>query len=226
MRFLFVLASILSFSVMSAQRGGGGQGGGARGGNSGAEQQQRKEITFEAAKAAGIFNYDDVEAIKKIKIKKKDEALILNVRQGLERYNNKVNEIALLNKDNFDTINVYMNTVIKESRSIRSQNRETGSYGSMERGEEDQNSAMSVARKLSKEKIDPAKKAIKIAEEKLNADMEGLLSEKQYTKWLKYQVQVKEELNPKPESKSSSDVIQSQGGGRQGGGSRGGGRMR
>lgn len=218
MRILLVLLCVLSFSISHAQRGGGGrrQGGGPPGGNSGMSSQERpKMVEFNASKVAGIFNYDDEAAIKKIKIKKKNNELVLNVRRAIEKYNNKVNEIALLNKDNFDTLNVYVNAKMKAMRSSRSQ-----SSSRMDRSDDDQEDP---DRAKIEAKIIPAKKAVKVAEVNLNKKLEAILSEKQYGKWIKYQTLVKEELNPKPETNDNNNSGMSRGGGQ---GGRPGGGMR
>jgi len=206
MRILLVLLCVFSFSVSHAQRGGGGgrQGGGFSGERESAERP--KMVEFNATKVAGIFNYDDEEAIKKIKIKKKEADLTLKVQRALETYNNRVNEIALLNKDNFDTLNVYVNAKMKAMQSSRGQG---GSR--MQRSEEsvDENDPDHA---LIQSKIDPAKNEVKVAEDKLNQTLEGVLSEKQYAKWLKYQAFVKEEQNPKPDSDRGGDSGMSRGG--------------
>lgn len=212
MRIFLVLLCVFSFSITHAQPGGGRrQGGGSRGGNSEMSNGERpKMVEFNATKVAGIFNYDDEEAIKKIKIKKKETELILTVRKAIESYNNKVNEIALLNKDNFDTLNVYVNAKMKAMQSSRSQ-----SSSRMERSEESTDSK-DPDRALIQAKIDPAKNEVKAAETKLNKTLEGVLSEKQYAKWLKYQTFIKAEQNPKPESNRSENSGMSRGGGQGG----------
>ncbi len=237
MRVLLSIVITLSFSLVYAQPGGGGggmQGGGMRGGGQGGGgmQQQREIPEFDAAKTVGIFNYDTAEVIKKLKLKKKEKDLELDIKRAVSNYNNNINEIALLNKDNFDTLNVFMNTIIKSSMANRQDNRGGGQGqmgGSrMERGEnsgaEDDN-PMSKARKLAREKTQPARIAVREEENKLNNRLEALLSEKKYNKWLKYQEDIKEDLNPKPQSNNQNQGQMSGGMGRgqRGGGQRGGG---
>ncbi|MEP3836375.1 MAG: hypothetical protein ABJM36_01955 [Algibacter sp.] len=223
MRVFLLLLCALSLNITQAQRGGGGGRGGRSmgGGQEQSERQRPKMVEFDASKIVGIFNYDDNEAVNKIKLKsKKDDALILDVRQAIMKYNQAVNEIALNNKDNFDTLNVYMNMVMKSSRSQRGQQRDSGDYGMQQDTEEN---PMREAKKLAEEKMEPAKKAIQEEEVKLNTQLEGLLNEKQYKKWLKYQVDVKKDLVPEESSEENNNM--SRGGG-QGGSSRGGGGMR
>lgn len=215
MRTLLVLLCMLTFSFIYAQPGGGGQGGPPGGGRSMSSSQERpKMVEFNAANVAGIFNYDDDAAIKKIKIKKKDKDLTLKVRKAIEKYNIHVNEIALLNKDNFDTLNVYVNAQMKALQSSR-QNSEMGG-GSSINGGDDTDSPMKASRELVKQKIDPAQREVKIAETKLNANLESMLSEKQYEKWIKYQEKVKSDLNPKQETRQNNNSGMSRGGGQGG----------
>ncbi|GAL64222.1 hypothetical protein JCM19300_848 [Algibacter lectus] len=215
MRILLVLVCMLSFSFIYAQPGGGGQGGPPGGGRSMSSSQERpKMVEFNAAKVAGIFNYDDEAAIKKIKIKKKHKDLTLKVRKAIEKYNIRVNEIALLNKDNFDTLNVYVNAKMKAMQSSRGQN-QSGSR--MDRSDTSSNDSKDDPERAKiKQKIDPAKKEVKVAEGKLNTHLESILSEKQYGKWLKYQAKVKSELIEEPESNNNSDSGMSRGGGQGG----------
>ena len=215
MRILLVLVCMLSFSFIYAQPGGGGQGGPPGGGRSMSSSQERpKMVEFNAAKVAGIFNYDDEAAIKKIKIKKKHKDLTLKVRKAIEKYNIRVNEIALLNKDNFDTLNVYVNAKMKAMQSSRGKN-QSGSR--MDRSDTSSNDSKDDPERAKiKQKIDPAKKEVKVAEGKLNTHLESILSEKQYGKWLKYQAKVKSELIEEPESNNNSDSGMSRGGGQGG----------
>jgi len=211
MRGILVLLCVLSFSFAKAQRGGGPPGGGSRGGNDGSGQERPERVEFNASKIVGIFNYDDEAAITKIKIKKKEEELTLKVRRAIEGYNNRINEVALLNKDNFDTLNVYVNAKMKAMESSRSE-------GDSRMGGNDVSSdgKSDPDRALIEEKLKPAKTEVAKAEEKLNTTLEGILSEKQYNKWLRYQAKVKSELNPEPESNNNSDSGMSRGS-RQGG---------
>ncbi|KAA5825691.1 hypothetical protein FPF71_07210 [Algibacter amylolyticus] len=224
MKIFLLLLCALSFSESQAQPGGGGgRGGRTMGGGQGQDQSERqrpKMVEFNASNIVGTFNYDDNEAVDKIKLKsKKEAALILDVRQAIMTYNQAVNEIALNNKDNFDTLNVYMNALMKSSRPQRGQQRGSGDYGMQE---DNQDNPMRQAKRLAEEKMEPAKKGIQEEEEKLNTKLEGILNEKQFKKWLKYQIAVKKDLEPQAESENNNN--RSLGGG-QGGSSRGGGRM-
>ena len=96
----------------------------------------------------------------------------------------------------------------------------------MERGENsgsDNDDPISKARKLAREKTQPARKAVREEESKLNSKFEALLNEKKYNKWLKYQEDVKEDLDPKPQSNNQNRGQMSGGMGRGQSGQRGGG---
>ncbi|MCB4797566.1 hypothetical protein [Neotamlana laminarinivorans] len=222
MKAFLTLVIILSFKLVVAQPGGGGMmgGGGMRGGGQGGQQtQERQEIPdFDAAKVAGIFNYDDTEVLKKIKLKKKEANLILEVRKAINTYNVRVNEIALLNKDNFDTLNVYVNAVRESQKSNRGQNQSTNRNSEQNREDD----PMFKVMELAKEKIEPVKALVLEEEEKLNQQMLTLLDDKKYNKWLDYQEEIKEALIPQRPERNDSGM---QGGGGQGG-SGGGGMMR
>ncbi|MEP1488429.1 MAG: hypothetical protein ABJK28_08370 [Algibacter sp.] len=234
MRTLLVLFSVISFNFMSAQPGGGGQrdGGGQRqgGGMQGGQQRERPEMReFNASEIAGIFNYDDVEALKKLKFKKKNKELQLKVRRAIINYNNKINEIALLNKDNFDTLNVYVNAMMKSRSNNRGQGQSNERGGNMDRedGNSDSKDSMANTKELVEQKLNPARIGVRMAEKKLNKKLESLLDEKKYEKWLKYQQKVKDDLKPEEQSEQNDRSSgMSGGGGRQGGGPPGGGGMR
>ena len=229
MRVFVLVICALSVSLTYAQPGGGGQfGGQGGGGGQGGQQQQRPEMReFNAAEVAGIFAYDVDEAIKKIKIKKNKD-LELKVTRAISKYNTKVSEVGLLNKDNFDTLNVYVNAMMKSRRGSRGQQRgdqQQSSYGNDDRrhrgGQDEENEK---SRELVREKIEPVKRAIQKEERKLNDALQGLLNDKQYEKWLKYQEKFKEEQNPKPENNQQRGGGQGRGG--QGGPPGGGGGLR
>ncbi|WP_298496561.1 hypothetical protein [uncultured Algibacter sp.] len=232
MRKIFALIFVLSISFTNAQPGGGMQGGSSQGGmrQGGGMQERQERPEFNASQIAGIFSYDDNEAVKKIKIKRKEKELILNVKKAINKYNNNIQEIALLNKDNFDTLNVFVNNIMKFAMTNRGQQQ---SNSGMQRGggmqddydmqNNDSRDVMRNVMRLSKEKIKPAKMAVNKEEIKLNKKLESILDEKQYQKWLKYQEDFKEDMQP--EKPSNNRQSQNQGGG-MGGRGGGGGRMR
>ncbi|MBP0902567.1 hypothetical protein ACFSKN_02965 [Mariniflexile gromovii] len=219
MKKILLLVFVLSMSLAYAQRGGGGMGGPQQGGGMGQRgggmQQQEEMPEFNATQVAGIFKYDAEEAMKKSKIKK-DKNLIQNVSRAIGTYNIKMDEIALLNKDNFDTLNVYVNTTLKSKRGQRGNQQMGGDNNSRERYTDTKDDPKA----LINAKIQPAKDAVKKAEQNLNKTLEALLSEKQYGKWLKYQEKTKEEKQPKTASNSGQGEQGRSMGGPPGGGMR------
>lgn len=211
MKNILAIVFVLGISLTYAQPGGGGMGGQQQGGGmgqrGGMQQQQEKMPEFNASQVAGIFKYDVEEAVKRIKIKK-DKKLIQSVSRAIGTYNINMDEIALLNKDNFDTLNVYVNTTLKSKRGQKG-GQQMGSNNDSRR--EGSDSKMDDPNELIKAKIDPAKAAVNKQEQNLNKTLEALLNKKQYAKWLKYQVKVKEEKQPKTPSNTTQ-------GGQQGGG--------
>ena len=205
MKHILAVVFVLGISITYAQPGGGGGMGGMQQGGGmdqrGGMQQQQVEIPeFNAAQAAGIFKYDADKVIKKIKIKK-DKNLIQNISRAIGTYNIKMDEIALLNKDNFDTLNVYVNTTLKSKRGQKG-SQQTASNNDSRRGSDDKNND---PKELIKAKIDPAKAEVTKQEQLLNKTLEALLNKKQYAKWIKYQEKVKEEKQPKTPSKSNEE---------------------
>lgn len=189
MRVLLLLISIASFNFTNAQFGGGG--GNRQGGlNQGGQQRERPSVReFKASEVAGILNYDASEVIKKVKIK--DNALQLHVKKAIVNYNTEINKIALLNKANFDTLNVYVNALIK----FRANNRGKESNG-----------IRNNSRELIREKINPVRVEVQKVEKKLNKELELLLDEKQFNKWFKYQKQIKDDLKPNRNENQNSNA--------------------
>lgn len=229
MRFFTFLFSVLVITSTFAQGGRSG-GGGQRGQmNGGGQQRQQEEMPeFDAAQVAGIFSYDDVETVKKIKIKKDDD-LKLRVRRAIAKYNTRMDEISLVNTENFDTLNVFMNTMRKQMRPNRNSGgnqagpgqRDSSNSQARGRNSEDDNDPMREIMEATKQKIDFVKVEVLKEEELLNSEFESVLSEKQFKKWIKYQEKIKKENAPQ-EPSNNQNQGQGQGQG-QGGGSRGGG---
>lgn len=193
MKLYVSLFVVLSFNMLSfSQRGGGGMQGGMRSGRQGGNMQngmqQRPEARkFNAYNIAGFITYDSDEIIKKIKLKK-DKKAVLGLKRAVATYNQNISEIKLNNKDNFDTLNIYMNSIM-EAKILE---RRSG-INSQRAGENEQ---MLEVRKKIGEKIKPARQALRKEDEKLNTALETLLDAKKYSKWLKYQKEIKDALKP------------------------------
>lgn len=180
--------------VFYAQPPGRGQGGPPMGG----QGMQREIPKFDAYKSAGIFDYDIPEVVKKLKIKK-DKNLTLQVKQALQNYNSKMDELRLLNYRVFDTLNVYMNIIITSEFKNRMENRQQGrQFGG---GEE---SPMRNAMQFTRERIRPVRRQVTQEEKQLNVKLDSILNEKQNAKWLKYQKRIKDELNPRRQSRNQN----------------------
>ncbi|MBU3012178.1 hypothetical protein KO506_12245 [Polaribacter vadi] len=170
MKHIFFAALLLVNSLIFSQ--------GMRNGGGGMNQQNRQGETrevkeFKASEAAGIFYYETDVVIKKIKVK--DDQLKIKVKKVISNYNFKVKEIAFLNSVKFSDLNVVVNT------SMSSGNREEG---------------VKMREKV-EEVIKPVKEEILIHEEELNKNLENILSEKQFKKWVKYQKNKRDSLEPK-----------------------------
>ncbi|WP_372756514.1 hypothetical protein [Mariniflexile sp.] len=221
MKKIFLLACVLNLSFLNAQPGGGGmRGPQSSSGQSGEQRERPQPKEFNAYKAAGIFNYDANDVVENIKLKK-DNELISNVKEAILKYNKHVNELSLLNKDNFDTLNVYMNNIMKSLKSNR------GSSNSSQKDMSDNDKdPMRIAKELAKAKVEPVKTKITKAETALNASLGSLLSKKQNEKWLKYQAEFKETQNPTEKTNQNDDDDFSGRGNRPEGGPPQGGGMR
>ncbi len=193
MKRVIVLLVLFQLTFSFAQ--GRGRGGG---------QQQRGNMKipkFEAAKVAGIFQYDSKKVLKKLKLKKKD-SLAMSVEAHLATYNSEIEFIANANKDLLEGLDVVVNQNMKSAI----QNRDRA--------------ALMETRKMTIEKIKPIKDEIRKHEKKLNLALEALLSEEQNKKWLSYQKFQKEKLEPKLSRPDGRDRPNS--GSRRQGGQRGG----
>jgi len=140
---------------------------------------------FNSRNAAGIFYYDIDETVEELKIKseEKDRA----VAKALKLYNKEVKKLEFLNTQNFNDIDLLMNLWISGA----------GKNGEKPKEAEGKDHLKSVIKDVRDE--------LKEEEKKLNETMEGVLSEKQLKKWIKYQKNKKKELLPKRPGSSSSD---------------------
>ena len=139
-------------------------------------QEPPKMLKYNAKNSANIFYYDLEEAPVKMKIK--NDALKNKALKHLRNYNYKVKDISFLNSAKLYELEVLVNTMGPQVRT----NRDLGLK----------------IRKQIETTILPIRDTIATFEKKLNLDLEGILSSKQYKKWLKYQTKVKRELIPKP----------------------------
>lgn len=161
-----------------AQFGGGGMNGGRNSQNTQREPREIKE--FKASEAAGIFYYDVEEVVKKIKVK--DENVTFKVKKALKDYNFKIKEIEFINSIKFKELDDVM-SALKDTQPQDLQ------FNSSDQGQTMRENIGKVLR--------PIREQVKEHEINLNKTLEAILSEKQLKKWIKYQENIKESLQPK-----------------------------
>ncbi|WP_405605443.1 hypothetical protein [Polaribacter sp. Asnod1-A03] len=166
---LFIAVLLLSIHFYAQPPGGGG--------GRPSQNEQRSESDeikeFKASDVAGVFYYDESEIIKKLKVKDEEKQNL--VKKSLRNYNAKVREISFLNSEKFSDLDVVVNATMSAG------NREAGTK----------------IREKVEEVVKPVKEEILIYEEELNKEVENILSEKQFKKWMKYQNNKKESLEPR-----------------------------
>ena len=202
-KLIFATCILLSICFNAQPPNGGGNGYGTPN-----RQQNTNDNSkaFNASKASGIFYYDEKKVWKKLKIK--ENTLKATIKKYLTEYNKSVQNIALLNSKKF----LELNEIMKNNRS--SQNRERINTN-------ERNKRKVIVRKQMRAVIGLVKKEIKIYENDLNINMEAVLSEKQFKKWLKHQKSIKDDLMPKSQEKNDRRY-RGNGGPPNGGGQRGG----
>lgn len=145
-----------------------------------------KPVKFDAYRAAGIVYHDIDDVLKRLKIKK-DKTLQANVEQAILTYHHRLEEIGLINKDNFDTLNVYMNTVARP----------------MQQGEN--LDEIQETRAEVRAKIRPVRRSVMQEEKKLNESMTALLDQKQLKRWENYLKEFKASLTPERKRENISN---------------------
>lgn len=169
-KILFILIAFLTLNVFAQPPGGRGRRGDGQGPSSNNNQKAQK---FNASNVAGIFYYDIEKAIKKTKVKKEEKQL--SVKKIIKNYNLKIKEISFLNSQKFSDLNLVVNS---GSKNILPEER------------------MKMRKKVN-EIIRPIRDEIHELEKELNNNLEEVLTEKQFKKWLKYQKTQREKLMPK-----------------------------
>lgn len=175
-----------------------------QGQRSGQAQGQTSMPEFKAKNVAGILKYDEDNVYKKLGIK--DVAMKQKIYKSLSEYHNKIDEILFLNNPKLKKIENKVNT----QREIATANK-------------DRQAMMEIMDEARKE-LAPIKKEVIEANEIVNHELEKILSEKQYKKWLKYQANKKKSLKPKTQM-NSNNTSRGQGKGNRAGGGGGRGTM-
>jgi len=169
-KILLILITFLTFNLFAQHQGGRGRGRQ----NQNTEQETTQKVKeFKASDVAGIFYYDEDEIIKKIKVKEKDTQYL--VKKAIQNYNFKIKEISFLNSQKFTELNVVVNSMSKV------------------KGDESNDKV----RESVEEVIRPVRKEVRDYQKELNSKLEEILSEKQDKKWVKYQKNKIESLQPK-----------------------------
>ncbi|WP_158838409.1 hypothetical protein [Polaribacter sp. L3A8] len=186
-KILLIVILFLTFNIAAQRSRGGG-----RQQSQNPELNQTKEVKKLTAKdIAGIFYYDVDKVIKKVKLKDDDKQY--TVTKALRNYNFKIKEILFLNATKFSDLDLLMNSISK--------------------GKDNENSR-NIREKVRKV-IRPIKDSVHKNEKELNEILKGILSEKQDKKWLKYQKNIIESLQPKRPQNNNSERPNRGGGRRQ-----------
>jgi hypothetical protein len=122
---------------------------------------------FSAEKAAGIFQYDIDEVIKKIKVD--DTIRQYKVTAALSEYNRKMEELSLLNASKFRNLEDDFNRNVQIAMRNRDRSQMDGFKAEIQRI------------------IPPIRNQVIQQEKALNESMALIVSDQQYQKWLKYQ---------------------------------------
>ena len=167
-------------------------------------QGQTSIPVFKAKNIAGILKYDEDNIYKKLGIK--DNVLKGKIYKSLSEYHKKIDEILFLNNPKLEKVENKVNV----QREIATANK-------------DRQAMMEIMDEARKE-LAPIKKEVIDANKILNLELEKILSEKQYKKWIKYQANQKKSLKPKTQM-NSNNTSRGQGKGNRSGGGGGRGKM-
>jgi vacuolar-type H+-ATPase subunit H len=132
---------------------------------------------------AGILMYDYDEVIKKVKIK--DESKKLVVEKAITKYNNKINEIKTFNSDVFSKVKRFIE---QKTESAKTSNVND----------------FKEARLKIRELLKPVEDKVDNQQKILNESLEKILSEKQNSKWLRYENIKIKELRPSYKANNNS----------------------
>ena len=170
-KVFFIAVLVLSIGLNAQPPGGGGGRSQQNQNRQGGEKREIKK--FKASEVAGIFYYEIEKVVKKLKVKK--EEVQLPIQKALRNYNFKIKEILFLNSEKFSDIDILVNSLAKGK---------------------DKSARLELRKKVEKV-IRPIRDSVHENEKELNLTLKGLLSEKQFKKWLKYQKNKKDSLKPK-----------------------------
>lgn len=148
--------------------------------------QNKEPKKFNAENITGIFYYDTKEVIKKLKIK--DDKKKYFVSKFLKNYNSEIREISFSNSKKFKALYVFVDSNRKK-RGPQAFDDDNDDEDSDKKGDGMREEIDKIIR--------PIRNQVHEKEIKLNDNLQSILSEKQFEKWIKYQKNLKDELRPK-----------------------------
>ncbi|NOQ91893.1 MAG: hypothetical protein GQ552_04160 [Flavobacteriaceae bacterium] len=181
--FFTFLIVILSNSIYSQKRGNGSNQSNQN------MSSAMKTMPIKPENMAGILLYDTDEVIKKLKIKESPKQVL--IEDAIDSYNNNISEVKAFNNQLFDEVKIYLGNARNEAKINNDK------------------FLMKEASQNAKEMLKPVQEKVKKHHEILNFAMENILTDKQFSKWNKYQKKKFAELKP-----SSSNNSQMKSGGK------------
>ncbi|MCF6181617.1 hypothetical protein [Lutibacter sp.] len=160
---IFILTSTIAFSQQKGSHSGNGN------------------FHVNVKKLAGIVPYDSDEVIKRIKVKKSENKII--VEQAIDKYNQKINELKIFNTDIFTSVKLFINQKSQEAKLSNDIN------------------ILKEAKIKVDETLQPLKDKVAKAQNVLDKEFKIRLNAKQLKAWSKYVKRKKEALKPKAPSR-------------------------
>lgn len=182
-QFTFLIALLFSSQSLFAQGGMGGPGGGGgmggpggggMGGPGGSSSSGEMISSENMLTSTGLFMIEYDEAIKKIKVKKREHAKREAVESLFETYNTKYNEISI-------AYSTQIESILKEEERSSTRGGSNSMQGGQQRGNMGQDPMSG--------KISAMKQITEVAKpmhDALNESLGEILSEKQLKRWNKY----------------------------------------
>ncbi len=124
---------------------------------------------YDPAKTAGIMEYDIKAVLKKLKLKKNPNSVI--VKKAIEDHNREMNALNLLHTGIFDELKMLVALTINQAVA-------TKDYSGMKNLQKQLNTT-----------LEPIREKVTVSDSSLNEKLRKELSEGQFKKWVKYQKQ-------------------------------------
>jgi len=174
--FFTFLIVILSNSIYSQKRGNGSNH------SNQSMSSAMKTMPIKPENMAGILMYDTDEVIKKLKIKESSKQVL--IEDIIDTYNNSISEVKAFNNQLFDEVKIYLDNARNEAKINNDK------------------FLMKEASHNAKEMLKPVQEKVKEHHEVLNFAMKNILTDKQFSKWNKYQKKKHAELKPSSNNNS------------------------